>query len=123
MEKLLERSLFTVYLRCFIAWLSRLIGAYRYQRPEVIVFHTDCEPYGDYWEAIRAITGKRMIVVKRSPPERVWGNEIEVIKPIAFLSVASSGILVCIDVLRGCASIPCIFSYTLVDLSYPKIVF
>lgn len=87
------------------------------------MFHTDCEPYGDYWEAIRAITGKRMIVVKRSPPERVWGNEIEVIKPIAFLSVASSGILVCIDVLRGCASIPCIFSYTLVDLSYPKIVF
>lgn len=54
------------------------MGALRYQRPRVILFHTDCEPHGDYWEALRRIAGEKLKVVKRSPPEKIWGLDIKV---------------------------------------------
>jgi len=57
---------------------TSLIGALRYQDPSIILFHTDCEPSGPYWNAFKAIAGKRLKIVKRTAPAEVWGIDIKV---------------------------------------------
>ena len=58
--------------------LFSMLGAFRYQKPKVILFHTDCEPKGEYWKALKQILGDTLKIVKRSPPKKVWGIKIAV---------------------------------------------
>jgi len=58
--------------------LFRLTGALRYQKPRMILFHCNCEPTGDYWEAFKEIAGKTLKIVRRTPPEKIWGINIKV---------------------------------------------
>jgi len=72
-EKILASCIYARIIQFF-----RFIGALRYQNPALILFHTDCEPTGPYWEAFKAIAGKRLLVVKRTAPTKVWGIDVKV---------------------------------------------
>ena len=56
-----------------------MLSAFRYQKPKLILFHTDCEPEGEYWNALKHVLGDTLKIVKRSPPEKVWGFNIAVV--------------------------------------------
>nr|CAB3262879.1 uncharacterized protein LOC100184557 [Phallusia mammillata] len=55
-------------------------GVLRYQKPDLILFHTNCEPTGEYWEAFKFLAGTKLKIVKRSPPKSVWGIDIDVVE-------------------------------------------
>jgi len=59
--------------------IFRLMGALRYQKPRLILFHCDCEPTGEYWDAFKTIAAKSLRIVRRTPPETIWGLKIGVI--------------------------------------------
>jgi len=46
----------------------------------LILFHTNCEPNGIYWKELKKIAGKKLILVKKSPPKKIWGNTVEVVE-------------------------------------------
>jgi len=54
------------------------MGALRYQKPRLILFHCNCEPTGEYWDAFKAIARKTLRIVQRTPPENIWGKSIKV---------------------------------------------
>ncbi|XP_076802206.1 uncharacterized protein LOC143446456 isoform X1 [Clavelina lepadiformis] len=57
-----------------------LLGAFRYQNPKLILFHTDCEPESEYWVVFKKIAGATLRLVKRSPPLTIWGIPIKVVE-------------------------------------------
>jgi len=54
------------------------MGALKYQKPHLILFHTNCEPDSEYWFIFKKIAGSSLRVVQRSFPDVVWGKSIQV---------------------------------------------
>jgi len=54
------------------------MGALKYQKPRLILFHTNCEPDSEYWFDIKKIAGSKLQVVQRSLPDVIWGKSIQV---------------------------------------------
>ena len=63
---------FKVRLYHYLSWLSCL----KIQKPEKILFHTDCQPEGNYWEKFKEQAGEDLIIVKRSQPTHIWEQEM-----------------------------------------------
>ena len=61
-----------VRLYHYLSWLSCL----KIQKPEKILFHTDCQPEGNYWEKFKEQAGDDLIIVKRSQPTHIWEQEM-----------------------------------------------
>uniref|UniRef100_H2Y704 Alpha-1,4-N-acetylglucosaminyltransferase n=1 Tax=Ciona savignyi TaxID=51511 RepID=H2Y704_CIOSA len=54
-----------------------ILSVYEYHIPDLIIFHTNCEPNGTYWEALKTTIDSRMKIVKRSPPTSIWGHTVK----------------------------------------------
>ncbi|XP_002122051.2 uncharacterized protein LOC100184557 [Ciona intestinalis] len=54
-----------------------IFSAYEYQEPDLILFHTNCEPNGTYWEALKQTIDSKLKIVKRSPPTTIWGHPVQ----------------------------------------------
>ncbi|CAK8675119.1 unnamed protein product [Clavelina lepadiformis] len=53
-----------------------MLSALRYQKPSLILFHTDCVPNGTYWAAFVEEAAEKLKIVKRTPPMSVWGQQV-----------------------------------------------
>ena len=54
-----------------------LLAALRYQQPDFILVHGDCEPKGQYWRWLKEEAGGKLKFVKKTPPGEIFGNKIE----------------------------------------------
>nr|CAB3262881.1 uncharacterized protein LOC100184557 [Phallusia mammillata] len=68
------------HLRVRVIEYQAFVGALRYQKPDLILFHTDSEPSGEYWDAFKFLAGKKLKIVKRSPPKSIWGININLVE-------------------------------------------
>ena len=50
-----------------------LKSAINIQKPDIILFHTDCLPRGKYFREVEP----NLRIVKRSPPKQVWGRPVK----------------------------------------------
>ena len=57
-----------------------ILSALRYQNPDFILVHGDCEPEGEYWIWLRKEAGEKLKFVKKSPPETIFGSEIALVE-------------------------------------------
>ncbi|XP_076823693.1 uncharacterized protein LOC143469765 isoform X2 [Clavelina lepadiformis] len=53
-----------------------MLSALRYQKPSLILFHTNCVPNGTYWAAFVEEAAEKLKIVKRTPPMSVWGQQV-----------------------------------------------
>ena len=57
-----------------------MLSSLRYQKPEFILVHGDCEPKGKYWELFKQAAGNKLKMIKKTPPDKVFGNKITAIE-------------------------------------------
>ncbi|XP_070545627.1 uncharacterized protein [Ptychodera flava] len=74
----------------FINVLS-VISVFKIMKPERILFHTDCEPTGQWWEEAKLIP--ILEVVHRDPPRSVFGRKLNPKYPEHWSDVARLQIL------------------------------
>ena len=53
-----------------------MLSVLRYQHPDFILVHGDCEPKGQYWTWLKEEAGDKLKFVKKSPPEEIFGKKI-----------------------------------------------
>jgi len=53
-----------------------MLSSLKFQNPALIFFHTNCPPNGTYWQAFSNVAGRRLRIVKRTPPVQVWNNAV-----------------------------------------------
>lgn len=52
-----------------------VMSADKFIKPDVIYFHTDNEPTGEFWERTKKIS--RLKIIKRNPPTRLFGEDVK----------------------------------------------
>ena len=57
-----------------------MLSSLRYQNPELILVHGDCEPEGKYWELFKQAAGNKLKLIKKTPPDKIFGNEITAVE-------------------------------------------
>lgn len=53
-----------------------MLSSLRFQNPEFILLHGDCEPDGKYWELFKQAAGNKLKLIKKTPPDKIFGNKI-----------------------------------------------
>ena len=57
-----------------------VLAVKRNHQPDVILFHTDCEPTNSlYWTTLKCLVDT-LHVVKRTPPHKVWNSNITIVE-------------------------------------------
>ena len=54
-----------------------ILSALRHQKPDYILFHGDSEPSGVYWDWLKDEAGKKLKLIKKSPPDSIFGIRIK----------------------------------------------
>ena len=57
-----------------------MLSSLKFQKPEFILVHGDCEPEGEYWELFKRAAGNKLKLIKKTPPEEIFGNKITAIE-------------------------------------------
>lgn len=57
-----------------------LLSALQIQEPDYIFFHTDCPPTGPLWNDFQQAADEKLKVIKRSPPQHIWGLPLKTIE-------------------------------------------
>ena len=57
-----------------------MISVLKIANPVKIIFHTDCEPVGNYWQTVKCFAGDRLIVATAKPPKTVWSNDVSIVE-------------------------------------------
>ena len=57
-----------------------ILSALRYQNPDFILVHGDCEPEGEYWKWLRREAGGKLKFIRKSPPETIFGSSIKLVE-------------------------------------------
>ncbi|XP_070545486.1 uncharacterized protein [Ptychodera flava] len=60
--------------------LVSILSAHKFMKPDRIMFHTDCEPEGDYWEEAKEKLGDALQIITRKVPKTVFNNTIAFIQ-------------------------------------------
>ena len=55
-----------------------MVSVLKIANPVKIIFHTDCEPVGNYWQTIKCFAGDKLIVATAKAPKMVWGHEVSI---------------------------------------------
>ena len=58
--------------------LRSMLSALRYQQPDLILLHTNCVPDGSYWKTFQRAAGNTLMIIRRSPPQEIFGNTFHV---------------------------------------------
>ena len=53
-----------------------MLSALKFQKPDYILVHGDCEPKGTYWQLFKQAAGDKLKLVKKTPPEKIFGSKI-----------------------------------------------
>nr|CAB3262880.1 uncharacterized protein LOC100184557 [Phallusia mammillata] len=85
-QRVLERNAMPIPNIIHFIWFScrkfrvhhyiSLLSAWKFQSPELILFHTTCEPKGYYWDSFKSFVGDTLKIVQRTPPLQVWGKPV-----------------------------------------------
>ena len=57
-----------------------VLSALRYQKPQYVLVHGNCEPEGEYWTMLKRAAGEKLKFVKKFPPEKVFGWKLEAVE-------------------------------------------
>ena len=63
-----------------------MLSALKYQNPALILVHTNCPPKGVYWDLFKGAAGSKLKIVKKSPPEEIFGKKVKVVEHQADVS-------------------------------------
>ncbi|CBY20775.1 unnamed protein product [Oikopleura dioica] len=56
----------------FLSWVS----AFLFQKPDLIILHTDCSPQTSLWHKFEELAGDNLKILPRTPPNSIWGKEL-----------------------------------------------
>ena len=57
-----------------------VLSTLRYQNPDFILVHGDCEPAGEYWNLLRQAANDKLKFIKRSPPATIFGFKLTAVE-------------------------------------------
>ena len=63
-----------------------MLSALKYQNPALILLHTDCPPKGVYWDLFKGAAGSKLKIVKKSPPQEIFGKKVKKVEHQADVS-------------------------------------